>query len=72
MITDDIKNQAYSTIDKLNDAYQKQVKINQEHASADSVQEFTSGVGSGKYNATNANAILADKNLPAKVGRGSL
>jgi hypothetical protein len=69
MITDDIKNQAYGTIDKLNDAYQKQVKINQEHAQSDSVNEFASGVGSGKYNATNANAILADKNLPANVGQ---
>lgn len=69
MITNDIKNQAYASIDKLNDAYQKQVKINDEHNQADSVNEFASGVGSGKYNATNANAILADKNLPANVGQ---
>ena len=69
IITDDIKNQAYGTIDKLNDAYQKQQKINQEHDQADSVNEFASGVGSGKYNASNANAILADKNLPANVGQ---
>lgn len=69
MVTNDIKNQAYATIDKLDDAYQKQVKINSEHAQSDSVNEFASGVGSGKYNATNANAILSDKNLPSNVGQ---
>jgi len=69
IITDDVKAEVNRNIDLYNDAYQKQVKINQEHNQSDAVKKYADGIASEKYNASNSLAILADKNLPANVGQ---
>ena len=63
LITPSMKEDVYATIDKANDAYQKDVKINQEHNHGTAIAEKSAGIESGKYNWTNANAFAKDPNL---------